>query len=369
MLKKTKIWMTAFAVMLAMLVSFVPVHAAELSEETVEVPEDGEKHTVAAFGNSIALVYPDGKTEIIANNLSGRIDVMLDGEVIKGIGLVSIPAQNRTDMILEMGSCLVGSISEQQADSLKRTVADGLKNDTPVSALSVIENRDGMNGVNAFLVGDQGELQNADGSAAPADALSGMQVKTPEAAYQEFVEEMEENIRKDEEAAREERERENEESFSSDGAEDDTGKTDDGEEGSGTTGACRHNWELDESVNVLILNNGASCATPPFYRCTLCKRLMWMNYNVHVHNEEERCEYCGYGGDSCADGSHNYVEMQIGTETVDPIVMDDKSRCFTGTVERCTKCHRVLLRKANQNIHRDDFCEYCGYNKAGEKKE
>ena len=44
MLKKTKIWMTAFAVMLAMLVSFVPVHAAELSEETVEVPEDGEKH-------------------------------------------------------------------------------------------------------------------------------------------------------------------------------------------------------------------------------------------------------------------------------------------------------------------------------------
>lgn len=370
MFKKTKIWMAVIAVMFGMLFPSVPAFAAELSGETVEVPEDGEKHTVVTFGGSITIVYQDGRMEIIANNPSGRVDVMIDGEVIKGIGLVTIPAQNRPDMVLETGSFLVGGISEQQVDSLKKAIAAGLKNDVPVSGPDAIESIGGMQGVSAFIVGNGGELQTPDGMAAPADVLSGIQVKTPEAAYQEFAEEMEENIRKDEEAAREEQERENEESFSSDGAEDDTGKTDDEEDSSsGTTGECRHNWELDESVNVLILDNGASCVTPPFYRCTLCKRLMWMSYNKHVHNEEERCEYCGYGGDSCADGSHNYVEMQIGTETVDPIVLRDKSRCFTGTIEKCTKCNRVNLAKADEHIHGDDFCEYCGYNKAGEKRE
>ncbi len=368
MLKRTKIWMMAMALIFAVLAPSVPVLAAELSRETVEVPEDGEKHTVVAFGGSIAMIYPDGKMEIIANNSSGRIDVMLDGEVIKGIGLITVPAQNRTNMVLEMGSYLVSSISEQQADSLKKAVADGLMNDMPVSSLSAIENQAGMQGVNAFIVGNQGELQTADGVTAPASALSGIQVKTPEAAYQEFAEEMEEIVRKDQEAAQEERNREAaaQDAQAEEDDEEDTENKDGGNDSSnGTAGACRHNWELDESVKVLVLDRGARCATPPFYRCTLCNMLMWMSENVHVHNEEEKCEYCGNGGDSCADGSHNYVEKQL----EEPIVPTDRSCCYTGTVEECTKCSRTRMTKADKHIHGDDFCEYCGYNKAGEKKE
>ena len=403
MLKRIKIWMTAMALLFAVLLPSVPVFAAELSEETVEVPEDGKKHTVVAFGGSIAMVYPDGKMNVIANNPSGRIDVMLDGEVIKGIGLLTIPAQNKTNMVLEAGSYLVSNVSEQQADALKKAVADSLNNDMPFSDLSVIEEQEGMQGVNAFVVGNWGKLQTADGAAAPAGALPVIQNKTPEAAYQEFAEEMEESIRKEQEAAREEQNREsaksdvqeeeNGKSSASDASgeqnrepsapgasgeqnrepsapdvpkDENTGKEDTGNDGSnGVTGVCKHNWELDESVKVLVLDNGARCVTPPFYRCTICKTLMWMNQNVHVHNEEEKCEYCGYGGDSCADGSHDYVEKQLEK----PIVLSDRSCCYTGTVEECTKCSRTRLTKADKHIHGDDFCEYCGYNKAGEKKE
>lgn len=364
MLKRTKIWMMAMVLLFAVLLPSVPVLAAELSKETVEVPEDGEKHTVVAFGGSIAMVYLDGRMDIIANNPSGRIDVMLDGEVIKGIGLITIPAQNKTNMVLEAGSYLVSNVSEQQADSLKKAVADGLTNDMPVSSLSAIENQAGMQGVNAFIVGNRGNLQTADGMAAPAGALSGIQVKTPEAAYQEFVEEMEESIRKDQEAAQEEQNRES--STPDEPKEENAGKEDAGNgNNNGVTGVCRHNWELDESVKVLVLDRGARCATPPFYRCTLCNVLMWMSENTHVHNEEERCEYCGNGGDSCFDGSHNYVEKQL----EEPIVPTDRSCCYTGTVEECTKCSRTRMTKADKHIHGDDFCEYCGYNKAGEKKE
>lgn len=368
MLKRTKIWMTAMILIIAVLTPSALVLAAELSEETVEVPEDGEKHIVVAFGGSIAMVYPDGKMSIIANNPSGRIDVMLDGEVFKGIGLITVPAQNKTNMVLETGSYLVSNISEQQADSLKKAVADGLMNDMPVSSLSAIENQAGMQGVNAFIVGNRGELQTADGMTAPAGALSGIQVKTPEAAYQEFAEEMEESIRKDQEAAQEERNRESlaqDIQVEGDGEEDIENKGSGNDSSNGVTGVCRHNWELDESVKVLVLDSGARCATPPFYRCTICNMLMWLNKNTHVHNEEERCEYCGYGGDSCADGSHNYVEKQL----EEPIVLADRRCCYTGTVEECTKCSRKRMTKADEHIHGDDFCEYCGYNKAGEKKE
>lgn len=401
MLKRTKIWIAVFAMMFAMLIPSALAHAAELSGETIEVPEDGKDHTVAAFGTSIAMVYPNGKMEIIANNPSGRIDVMLDGEVIKGIGLITIHAQNKTNMVLEAGSYFVSNISEQQSDSLKRAVADGLAKDMPVSSPSAIENQNGMQGVNAFVVGQRGELQASDGTAVSAEALSGIQVRTPETAYQEFAEEMEESTRKDQEALQEAR---NRESFSSDvleeedtgnenteekdivgdgntgegntgdenGGEGNIGGENTGDGGSnGVTGGCRHNWEPEENVKILTLDRGGSCVTPPFYRCTICKTLMWFSQNRHEHNEGP-CEYCGRGGCTVSeDGKHDYVEKTFGTDSLRPLLKSDHSSCTTGTIRACTKCNMLNasdLSKADEHIHGDDFCEYCGYNKNGERK-
>ncbi|MDE7342281.1 MAG: hypothetical protein K2N80_17260 [Lachnospiraceae bacterium] len=380
MLKRTKIWMMAMALIFAVLAPSVPVFAAELSKETVEVPEDGEKHTVVAFGGSIAMIYPDGKMEIIANNSSGRINVMLDGEVLKGIGLITVPAQNRTNMVLEMGSYLVSGISEQQADSLKKAVADGLMNDMPVSSLSAIENQAGMQGVNAFIVGNRGELQTADGMTAPAGALSGIQVKTPEAAYQEFAEEMEEIVRKDQEAAQEERNREaaaRDVQVKEDDEEDTENKDGGNDSSNGNTGACKHNWEPEDSLTVLYLTedkdgDAYACVTPPFWRCTICKTLMWMNQNVHEHRGEEPCEYCGrFVCSASEDGRHDYVEKEYGTDSCSPLLDFEDGYCLTGTIRLCTKCNQFNssdLSKADKHIHGDDYCEYCGFNQAGEHR-
>lgn len=351
MLKRIKIWMMAVAALLfATLLPSIPVFAAELSGETVEVPEDGKKHTVVAFGGSIAMLYPDGKMNIIANNPSGRIDVMIDGEVVKGIGLITIPAQNQTNMVLEAGSYLLSGISEQQADALKKAVADSLKTDVPVLDLSAIEGQEGMQGANAFIVGQWGKLQTADGAEIPDGALSGIQVTTPEAAYQEFAEEMEESIRREQEAARKEQETAQEE------------QNIENNSSNGVTNACSHNWELYESTSVVLLADG--CATPPFYRCTICKRLMWLSQNMHKHTEGQKCEYCGRNG-VCGEDLHNFVEKQF----ENPILLRDYSGCYTGTIYQCTKCSMLDPTKGDLHIHGDDFCEYCGYNKSGKQKE
>lgn len=61
-----------------------------------------------------------------------------------------------------------------------------------------------MQGVNAFIIGNQGELQASDGTAASAVTLSGIQITTLEIAYQEFAEKMQESIRIEQEARQEE---------------------------------------------------------------------------------------------------------------------------------------------------------------------
>lgn len=367
MLKKIKILTMAIVMTFAILMPSVFVHAAEFSDKVIEVPQDGIKHTVIAFGSSIAIIYPDGKTDIIANNLSGRIDVMLDGEVIKGIGVVTVSAQNKANLVLETDSYLVSNISEQQANSFKKAITDALMKDAPISVFSAIENQDGMQGVNAFIIGNQGELQASDGTAASAGTLSGIQITTPEIAYQEFAEEMQESIRIEQEARQEEQSEEVSLSTDSEEKEDDSSESANG---------CNHNWELENGIQQLLLgspDNPVACATPPFYRCTKCKILMWKNTHIHT---EEKCEYCGHGGSisssvcsNSEDGKHDWVEKQHYPGTsIGPIFLADYSRCYTGSINHCSLCSEVDLTNAVEHVHGDDFCEYCGYNKSGEMK-
>lgn len=193
-IKKFKLFVTAFAMMLLIMVPSAHIYAAEVSDEIIEVSQDGNAHRVIAFGKSIAIVYSDGRMEIIPNNPSGRIDVMIDGLVTQGIGTVIIPAKSRTDMVLEEGSFIIDNISEEQAIALKTMTAESCSNDTVIESLAVIEGQEYLQNVNAFAVGSNGTLQNSEGTEVSADALSGVKVKTPAVVYEEFANEIQERI-------------------------------------------------------------------------------------------------------------------------------------------------------------------------------
>lgn len=370
MLRKWKLVAAVAVMTVSMIMPSAAVYAATVSEKTIEVPGGEKKHTVIAYGQSIAIAYPDGRTEIIANNPSGRIDVMVDGTVTKGIGTVVIPAHNGTNMVLEEGSFIVNGISDEQAQALKNKVAEGLAVDTPVASASAIESGEGMQGVKAFAIDAKDGLLASDGSAAPASALPEMQVKTPEVVYQAFTEAVEEGIRAQEEAAQREAEavaRREEET-----------EADEEENSNGVTGRCVHEWEPYE-LDVIILDDGTKCATGPFFKCTKCGTTMWLAENMHTHGEDY-CEYCGYNNrgerasgsssSKCVDGGeHDFEDIVVPTSSRSPIIDGSYRFCHTGLIHECKKCGIINTTDAATNEHGDEFCPYCGFNQYGETAE
>lgn len=370
MLRKWKLLAAAVVMTVSMIMPSVAVCAATVSQETIEVPGGEKRHTVVAYGKSIAIVYPDGRTEIIANNPSGRIDVMIDGKVTKGIGMVIIPAQNGTNMVLEEGSFIVNGITDEQAGALKNMVVQSLTADTPVASASAIEGGEGMQGARAFAIDAKGGLLASDGSAAPASVLPEMQVKTPEVVYQAFSEAIEEGIRAQEEA--EQKAREEEAAAGRD--DEDTVVSDEESSCNGVTGMCVHEWEpYDLDVDVIILDNKTKCATGPFSKCTKCGTVMWLTENMHTHGEEH-CQYCGYDmygnylSQECAGGGQHTLEDIVFPDD-NPLVAGDYTYCKTGLVHECTKCNVIDTKDAITHEHGEDYCEYCGYNIRGERAE
>lgn len=106
-LKKLKATFIAAMVAMATLITTVPVYAAQVSSESTEIRENKEKSTVFVFGSSIVMTYDNGTIEIIPNNPSGRVDVMIAGKLYKGMGKVTIAAQKEKvlpNMVLEKNS-------------------------------------------------------------------------------------------------------------------------------------------------------------------------------------------------------------------------------------------------------------------------
>ena len=73
MFKRTKCICMAVAMSVSIFTGGVLlVSAAEVSNQVVSVQQDQKQHSVAVFGKSVAIVYADGRSEIIPNNETGR---------------------------------------------------------------------------------------------------------------------------------------------------------------------------------------------------------------------------------------------------------------------------------------------------------
>lgn len=291
MLRKWKVLAAAAVMAVSMIMPSAAVYAAELSQETIEVSGGEKRHTVVAYGKAVAIVYPDGRTDIIANNPSGKIDVMIDGNVTKGMGTVVIPARNGTNIVLEEGSFIVNGITDEQADKLKNMVAAGMAADAPVASALAIEGGEGMQGARAFDIDAKGGLLASDGSAASVSVLSEVRIKTPDVVYREFSEAMEESVRAQEEAARIERaieaaaRREKEEAT---GTEDEDYLQD-----CAISGHTFVDCIYPDDSPLTHIDNLGNCYTGLVRMCTKCYILDFNDAIEHIHGEDY-CKYCGY---------------------------------------------------------------------------
>ncbi len=197
MFKRTKCICMAVAMSVSIFTGGVLlVSAAEVSNQVVSVQQDQKQHSVAVFGKSVAIVYADGRSEIIPNNETGRIDVMIDGKLTKGVGTVAIPVSQRANMVLEEGSFIVKGISEENATALKSAVIDALANDAPITEISVLAGEQSVQGSTTYTVGEKGSIQNVDGKVV---TNTGISVKSTDTAYTEFSEAVETSIREEQE--------------------------------------------------------------------------------------------------------------------------------------------------------------------------
>lgn len=261
-LRKMKKLVAVFAMMAAMLIPSAFAYAVEISEDTMEVVKDEKRHTAAIYGKAVAIIYPEGQIVIVANNPSGKMDVMLDGEVRKGIGTVVIPAENRTNMVLEEGSLVANVVEEAQADALIKMITESLLEDRPIKTPIKIESEEEVQNVKAYIVGKGGEIQTEDGTKAAMDAFSGVKIKTPQTAYKEFAAAMEEKIQ--EEIQEEQEKIRQEEQEAEKKQETENKETSDGSQNNGISGVCSHEWEPAGSI-VGGEHDGA-----PTYKCKKC---------------------------------------------------------------------------------------------------
>lgn len=374
MYKKAKLLLAAIAMTIFILLPPVFTYAAEVSEETLNVLQDGKEHTVIAFGKSIAMVYSDENIEIIANNPSGRIDVMLDGKVNKGIGAVMIPAKSSTNIVLEEGSFLINSVNEKQAISLKGQVHTGITADTPIDSISLIENLSETEGINTFVVGKHGELQTSDGTNADIDMLPKIQIKTPEVVYETFAQQLQESIRQEQEERQKEQEK-NDNRKSDEKSKKDTSKNEEETDSSNNdiSSECQHEFIDSAYMGPLVMHTYDRCATGPFKECIKCGMLCWTDEGNHIHGEEY-CEYCGFnkygereGQDNNSDEiisicQHEWVSSKFAGE----LILNGYEACTTGPYKECIKCG--TLSWSINHFHGEEYCEYCGFNKYGERE-
>ena len=190
MLKKVKKVILSVLLAVTMLSTCLIASAAEPSEKVIE---DGN-HSVYAFGKSV--VFIEGDTiEIVPNNNTKMIDVMIDGKVSKGLARVELKTTEGNKVVPEEGSIILECDSKELVQGLKDKIATGMENDTPVTNIAdlVVEEEN----VAAFMIDVNGNLVDGNGKAvtgnnAPkveVDSVANASVKF-QAEQQELREEM-----------------------------------------------------------------------------------------------------------------------------------------------------------------------------------
>lgn len=190
-LKKLKATFIAAMVAMATLITTVPVYAAQVSSESTEIRENKEKSTVFVFGSSIVMTYDNGTIEIIPNNPSGRVDVMIAGKLYKGMGKVTIAAQKEKvlpNMVLEKNSFFVKGVTEQTAAAISEKAKQAILANNTVSSLSDVR---GLENTDILHINNEGNLETSDGKIVAADK-AGVSLTTVEKAYTTHTEALKE---------------------------------------------------------------------------------------------------------------------------------------------------------------------------------
>lgn len=157
---------------------------------SMSVAQDGKSHSVYVFGTALALVSTDGNIEISNMGPVGRVDVMMDGVVVKNVASVSIPAGQKTKLALEEGSIIVKNVTAESGEAIKKQIDDAYAaGATSIDLTSLTD-------VTAYKVNEEGSIENAEGKAVPNNAL-GMSVASVDATVESFAEVMEEIIAED----------------------------------------------------------------------------------------------------------------------------------------------------------------------------
>ncbi len=190
MLKKVKKVILSVLLAVTMLSTCLIANAAEPSEKVIE---DGN-HSVYAFGKSVVFLVED-TIEIVPNNDTKMIDVMIDGKVSKGLQRLELKTTEGNKVVPEEGSIILECDSKGQAQELKDKIATGMENDTPVTNIADLVGEE--ENVAAFMIDESGNLVDDNGKAvtgniAPkveVDSVSNVSVEF-QAEQQELREEM-----------------------------------------------------------------------------------------------------------------------------------------------------------------------------------
>lgn len=168
------------------------VFAAPPTEAPSEmsVAQDGKSHSVYVFGTVLALVFQDGSVSVSSMDPVGRVDVMMDGVVIKNVASVDVPADQKTKMAFEKGSVIVINVTAESGEAIKKQIDDAFAAGADSIDLASLTD------VAAYKVNEDGNIVDADGKAIPANVL-GVSIASVDATVKSFGKAMEEIIAED----------------------------------------------------------------------------------------------------------------------------------------------------------------------------
>ena len=185
MLKKVKKVILSVLLAVTMLSTYLIAIAAEPSEKVIE---DGN-HSVYAFGKSVVFLVED-TIEIVPNNDTKMIDVMIDGKVSKGLQSVELKTTEGNKVVPEEGSIILECDSKGQAQKLKDRIATGMENDTPVTNIADLVGEE--ENVAAFMIDDSGSLVDENGKAVTGNNAPKVEVDSVSNVSEEFQAEQQE---------------------------------------------------------------------------------------------------------------------------------------------------------------------------------
>lgn len=342
-LQKLKaVWIAAMVAMAA-LTGAVPVYAAEVSAESTEIRENKEKSTVFVFGAAIAMAYADGTVEIIPNNPSGKVDVMIAGKLYKGMGKVTVAAgdeKKAPSMVLEKNSFFVKGVTKETAAAVSEKAKQAVLANTTVDSLSDVK---GLETSGILYVNSEGNLETADGKAVTADK-AGVSLTTVEKAYADHAEAL-----KEAEKVVIERPLEKEVTVSS---------------SSSDNGSCKHpNLKHYTNQRKIIKREGSTA----YYAtkvdvCPDCGMLYTYMDDILIHGDIEG-----------ADEPHDWDTSEDRNWGWNLINDDENNKVIGCRVEKrknCKICHfyefYYIDNMHEKTLNGDDYCSICGYNLKGE---